>query len=183
MFQTILVAVDGTRQANRALASATALAKSQNATLHILHVIDEMTMMVMLDPTGIGVADYIQRSLKHLNELARKVIADAEKAAKKAVRHVDARIISSRGRTVADVILGYARKIGADVIVLGTHGRRGIGRLLMGSDAESVLRNATVPVLLVRSPDVKRAVKRKRAVEPARAKRRSEKRTLAAATV
>ena len=183
MFQTILVAVDGTRQANRALVSATALAKNQNAKLHILHVIDEMTMSVMIDPTGIGVAEYIRASLKHLNELARKVIADAEKAAKKEVSNVVARIVSNRGMTVADAILRYARKVGADVIVLGTHGRRGIGRLLMGSDAESVVRNAKVPVLLVRSPDMRRAPRRKSSSERARPKRRSEERTLAAATV
>ena len=48
--------------------------------------------------------------------------------------------------------MAQAKKLKADVIVIGTHGRRGISRLLMGSDAEGVVRLATVPVLLVRAP-------------------------------
>ena len=56
MFQTILVAVDGTRQSNRALASAIGLARNRDASVHILHVFDEHVMDLMLDPTGLGVA-------------------------------------------------------------------------------------------------------------------------------
>ncbi len=51
---------------------------------------------------------------------------------------------------VAEAIVDEARESGCDLIVIGTHGRRGIGRALLGSDAENVLRHATVPVLLVR---------------------------------
>jgi nucleotide-binding universal stress UspA family protein len=53
---------------------------------------------------------------------------------------------------VADLIVKQAKKWGADVIVLGTHGRRGLTRVVMGSDAETVLRETPLPVLLVRSP-------------------------------
>jgi nucleotide-binding universal stress UspA family protein len=51
---------------------------------------------------------------------------------------------------VASLILAQARKSKADVIVMGTHGRRGLSRMVMGSDAEGVVREANVPVLLVR---------------------------------
>ena len=51
---------------------------------------------------------------------------------------------------VADLVVEQARQWGAELIVLGTHGRRGLGRALLGSDAEQVLRQAPVPVLLVR---------------------------------
>ena len=57
-----------------------------------------------------------------------------------------------RGSRVADAILGEARDAHCDLIVIGTHGRRGIDRALMGSDAERVLRESPVPVLLVRAP-------------------------------
>ena len=61
-------------------------------------------------------------------------------------------LIEDIGMAVSDVIVSQAKKLKADVIVLGTHGRRGVSRLLMGSDAEGVVRAATVPVLLVRAP-------------------------------
>jgi len=71
-------------------------------------------------------------------------------------------MVESRGRYVSDVILHHARAWRADVIVMGTHGRRGLKRLLLGSDAERVLREAPVPVLLVRAePTTRRAAKKR----------------------
>ena len=61
-------------------------------------------------------------------------------------------LLETVGRRVADLIIKQAKKWRADVIVLGTHGRRGLSRLVMGSDAEVVLRETPIPVLLVRSP-------------------------------
>jgi nucleotide-binding universal stress UspA family protein len=182
MFQTILVAVDGTRQSSRALSSAIALAKNQDATLHIVHVIDELVMVSIVDPTGVGVAEYVKKMLESLGRAGQKIIADAERAARRELSNVHAEMVSSRGKTVADVILRRAKRAGAELIVLGTHGRRGIGRLLMGSDAESVVREATVPVLLVRSPDTKRARKDGARAAPRR-RARSEQRTLASGAV
>jgi nucleotide-binding universal stress UspA family protein len=180
MFRTILVAIDGTRQSNRALAAAVALAKNQDATLHILHVIDELVMTAMFDPTGVGVGEYVHETLERMGRAGRKIIGDAEKAARKELSNVEAAMVSSRGRAVADIIVRHAKRAGADLIVLGTHGRRGIGRLLMGSDAESVLRQTTVPVLLVRSPDIKRKRKAKSPSVTPRRTARAEQRTLAA---
>ena len=58
----------------------------------------------------------------------------------------------TRGHSVAELIIQQAKKWRADIIVLGTHGRRGLARVIMGSDAEMVVRASPVPVLLVRSP-------------------------------
>jgi hypothetical protein len=66
-------------------------------------------------------------------------------------------LVEARAATVAHVIVQQAQKLKADVIVMGTHGRRGLRRALMGSDAEAVVREAGVPVVLVRG-----AVARKR---------------------
>jgi nucleotide-binding universal stress UspA family protein len=62
---------------------------------------------------------------------------------------------------VSDVILREAKKWKADLIVMGTHGRRGINRMMLGSDAEMVLRNTPIPVLMVRSSDRKKRTKKK----------------------
>ena len=64
-------------------------------------------------------------------------------------------MIESLGLRVADRITADAKRWRADLIVIGTHGRRGMQRLLMGSDAEMVVRNTTVPVLLVHGPQPK----------------------------
>ena len=96
----------------------------------------------------------------------RKVLTKAEAVARAAKVDVKALLVESKGGTIADAILAQARKLRADTIVLGTHGRRGLRRALMGSDAEAVLRDSRVPVLLVR------ALPRERAAAPAEAKSR-----------
>ena len=75
-------------------------------------------------------------------------------------------LVETRGQTVAHAILGQAQKTKADLIVLGTHGRRGLSRVLMGSDAEAVVREARVPVLLVRARE-RKARKAGAAAKPA----------------
>ena len=71
-------------------------------------------------------------------------------------------MIEGRARPVSDVILNEARKWRADLIVMGAHGRRGINRLLLGSDAERVLHGVQIPVLLVKAEERKPRRARKR---------------------
>jgi nucleotide-binding universal stress UspA family protein len=94
--------------------------------------------------------------LKALREEGRKLLAKAETKARQRHLKVDTVLLESFGHRVADLIVKQAKKWRADVVVLGTHGRRGLSRILMGSDAEMVVREAPVPVLLVRSPGVPR---------------------------
>ena len=63
---------------------------------------------------------------------------------------VETALVDSVGQRVSDIILDQAAAWPADLIVIGTHGRRGVDRVLMGSDAEQVARRSPVPVLLVR---------------------------------
>src|SRR5689334_4998704 len=152
MFKRILVAVDGSATANRGLAAAIDLAADQHATLCILHVVDDMAAVPPMND-GFIPADYIDGMIESLREVGRQVIAKASAVA--AARGVEVKplLVESLGRSVADTILMQARKQKADVIVLGTHGRRGLRRVLLGSDAENVLREARIPVMLVRSPE------------------------------
>jgi hypothetical protein len=80
----------------------------------------------------------------------RAVLDRAAAAAGRRGVKVEPVMLRSRGKTVGDVVIGQARKLKADIIVIGTHGRRGLERMLMGSDAEDVVRRASIPVLLVR---------------------------------
>ncbi len=169
MFNRILVAVDGSKTADRGLKAAIDLASDQHATLYILHVIDDLSVVPPTDG-GYIPAEYIDTMIASLRETGRKILARAAQAAVDRGLEAHTFLVESLGRSVAQTILLQARKHKAELIVLGTHGRRGLRRVLLGSDAENVLREARVPVLLVRSPETtKHRVKdaRTRAAAPA----------------
>jgi len=149
MFNRILVAVDGTPPSNAGLQAAIELAKDQDATLLALYVIDDTLPAVGFDGNGFPPA-YFDMYFESMQEIGRKILDKAVSAGRAAGVNVEPLAVRSRVHPVAEVVLSQVRKLKADVIVLGTHGRRGLTRALMGSDAEAVVREATVPVLLVR---------------------------------
>ena len=146
MFKTILVAVDGSAVSNLGLEEAISLAAELGATLCVLHVIEEFVLAKEL-----RLPDFVGGLLEALRDTGKKILAEAVNEAEQ--RDVITRSIlaeATRG-PVADMIIQQAKQCCADMIVLGTHGRRGMSRLVMGSDAEGVVLQATVPVLLVRT--------------------------------
>ena len=153
MFQRILVAIDGSATANRGLKAAFELARDEHASVDILHVVDGAAMVPYMSDTGYIPGDYLDRFVEEAREKGRKVLAKAEKQAAEMAIKARGVLVETAGTSVAQVILEQARKLRSDVIVLGTHGRRGLRRIVMGSDAEAVLREAKVPVLLVRAPE------------------------------
>ena len=150
MFKRILVAVDGSETADRGLKAAIGLAKEQEALLQVLHVIDER--VPALNPE---VGAYVDDMIRLLREGGKKILATADAKVAKAGVRCQSVSVETMGLPVADVVVEQAKKFRADLIVLGTHGRRGMSRLVMGSDAEGVVRQSTVPVLLVKAPEAK----------------------------
>jgi nucleotide-binding universal stress UspA family protein len=149
MFKRILVPVDGSRTSGHGLAEAVRLARSQDATLCLVHVLDMHMLLGYADagamaPITEEFLDALRRDGTRILERAR---AQATSSGVKSTTVLADNIKSS----IADVILAQARKARADLIVMGTHGRRGISRLVLGSAAEGVVREAPVPVLLVRN--------------------------------
>lgn len=147
MFKRILVPVDGSNASGLGLDTAIKLAKDQDAALFILHVVDNRVITQSMGMGGIGV----DRLFESLRASGKQVLAKAQARALK--HHARTKIIldESSVRSVSDVIVRQARKLRADLIVIGTHGRRGLSRMVMGSDAEGVVRTAPAPVMLVRS--------------------------------
>lgn len=166
MFTKVLVAIDGSPTGTRGLRSAIGLASDQKSQLVIVHVIDDTASVAAVGDIGYVPAAYVDTLLDNLRAHGRKTLAKAEALAREAGVDAKALLIGSKGGSIADAILRQARSVGADVIVLGTHGRRGLRRVLLGSDAEAVLRESRVPVLLVRSPQ-RQATTRTAAREPA----------------
>jgi nucleotide-binding universal stress UspA family protein len=150
MFKRILVPVDGSRTATLGLNEAIKMATEGGATLYLLHVIDERVITQNVD-AGAGMDMDMERLFQALADAAKKILARAETLVRS--QNIPVKCITAETliNNVADVIVAQAKKSHADVIVLGTHGRRGLRRLVMGSDAENVVRMSPVPVLLVRS--------------------------------
>jgi nucleotide-binding universal stress UspA family protein len=159
MFRRILVPVDGSAPSRRGLDEAIALAKDQAARICLLHVIDESIVTRSFDGTTYIPASYIDDFMKSLHSAGKRLLTREEAKVRKRRVKVDTVLLETLGHRVADVIIREAKKWRADVIVLGTHGRRGLARMVLGSDAELVVREAPVPVLLVRGP-VRRAPRR-----------------------
>lgn len=143
-YKRILVAVDGSAASAKGLREALRLAKGDGARLCILHVVNEFYAFAGMD--GPAPVDLVPA----LREGGKKVLTKARAMAEKAGVRPALVMRETVGGSAADAIVREARKQRADVIVLGTHGRRGVRRLVLGSDAEQVVRTSRVPVLLVR---------------------------------
>jgi nucleotide-binding universal stress UspA family protein len=148
-YRRILVAVDGSAASAKGLREALRLAKAEGARLFILHVVDEYPAFAALDGMMAGApgADLVPA----LREGGKRVLAKAQAVAAKQNVKAKAILREMLSGPAAYPIVREARKLGADLIVLGTHGRRGVRRLVLGSDAEQIVRTAPVPVLLVRA--------------------------------
>ncbi|OGT13654.1 MAG: universal stress protein [Gallionellales bacterium RIFOXYB12_FULL_54_9] len=145
MYQRILVPVDGSSTSDRALQEAIKLIDTQPALLRLVHVIDDLQF---LDTEGY--VDYA--ALRELTQqIGVRTLARAEEVAKQADITVETSLLDANGERIARVIVAEALSWGADLIVIGTHGRAGFNHLLFGSVAEGVVRGSSVPVLLVRS--------------------------------
>ena len=152
MFRRILVPIDGSPTSNRGLEEAIGLARNQKARICLLHVVDELVIATGSDGMMAMPASYVEDFMRSLRAGGKKLLASAEAKVRKHRVPVETVLVETMGRRVADLIVKQAKKWRADVIVLGTHGRHGLVRMVMGSDAEIVVREATVPVLLVRTP-------------------------------
>lgn len=147
MYKRILVPVDGSATSRRGLRAAIRLAKSQRARLVILNVVDAMPVFTSLE----GTSAYDPGILDALRKGGRKILARAGAEARKAGIRAKTVLAENIAGRVADLIVRQAKRQRSDLIVIGTHGRRGLTRMVMGSDAEVVVRYAPVPVLLIRA--------------------------------
>jgi nucleotide-binding universal stress UspA family protein len=149
MYSRILVAIDGSPGAAHALQHAVGLAKGLSASLRIIHVVD-----IGLLPYGPELSIDIDALLDARYAAAEKILAAARDSVQAPGLEVETRLLdpATPVQHVAAAIAEAAASWPADLLVLGTHGRRGVERWLLGSVAEGVARRSTVPVLLVPVP-------------------------------
>lgn len=149
MYQKILVPVDGSETSYKGLDEAIAVARLTHGRLRILHIVDELSFALAMDAYSGYAGDW----LAELRSQGNRVLEACRSKVAAAGIEVETVLHDSFDGTVHEFVNKEAAEWPADLIVLGTHGRRGVGRLVMGSSAERILRLATVPVLLVRAPE------------------------------
>jgi nucleotide-binding universal stress UspA family protein len=152
MYERILVPVDGSATSKRGLDEALAVAGKLGSRLRLVHVIDESSLAMSAG----GFAGDIGDLFALLREAGQDVLADAKRRADAAKVPTDTALHDNFTGRICDQVIKEAADWRADLIVIGTHGRRGAGRVLLGSDAEQIVRLAPVPVLLVREPGAHR---------------------------
>ena len=148
MYSNILVPVDGSATASLGVDEAIKVAKNQGATVRVIHIVNELIMMGSFD--AVGLPDLVESLRQH----GKAVLKDAEALVSGAGITVDSILIEAMGDQAGHFIVQQAKDWNADLIVIGTHGRRGVRRMVMGSDAEFVIRHTPAPVLLIRHPDL-----------------------------
>ena len=141
-FQKILVPVDGSSTSNKALDYALQLAKENHSQVRALHTIDELGYLSSYEYSG----ELMATARKNGTEVLQNAVIAAQALNVPA----DTKLVDQPGQRLGQTVADEAASWGADLIVVGTHGRRGVGRVLLGSGAEQIVRMATVPVLTVR---------------------------------
>lgn len=147
IYRRILVPVDGSPTARLGLREAIRIAKDQKAAVQLVHVVDEHNVVMTNAEFGAYIADLIPL----LRKQGRAILRKAEMLVRRERLKCSTVLLETLLGPAADLIVRQAKKWRAQLIVIGTHGRRGVRRLVLGSDAEQIVRTSPVPVLLVRA--------------------------------
>lgn len=146
VYKNILVGIDGSNTSALALQEAIKIAKEQSGRLRLVHVIDVFPFTT--PDTGLIEDTQLEEALF---KAGQDIIEAARDEVQKAGVGVETALPQNLNHEIGVVIVEEAKRWGADLIVVGTHGRRGIQHLVLGSVAERVARAATCPLLLVPS--------------------------------
>jgi nucleotide-binding universal stress UspA family protein len=145
MYKHILIATDGSELAGKAVAAGFDLARKLGAQVTTVTVTEPWTALVTGEAVFGFPADEYEKSIV---ESANRILSGVSKLARKA--DIQCATVHAKDQYPAEGILETAKKNGCDLIVMASHGRRGLGRLLLGSQAVRVLTHSTVPVLICR---------------------------------
>lgn len=147
MCQRILVATDGSSLSKKAVGAAIELAALAQAELVAMKVVPRYPMSYFEGGVALSAKD-VQQIEKQWADEAQAVVDKVRDAAD---RHdVKTRAVVVRAELVAEAIIATAKKQRCDLIVMSSHGRRGLKRVLLGSETQHVLTHSAVPVLVLR---------------------------------
>lgn len=148
MYRNILVPIDGSEMSTEGLREAVQLATRLGSRIRLFHVLNQTPWnepsLIPAAMTDLQAA--LRRAAESILQRGREEVASVG-------IEVEERLVEVIGERVGEKVIDEAKSWPADLIVCGTHGRRGVRRLLLGSDAEYIVRLSPVPVLLIRTPE------------------------------
>lgn len=147
MYKRILVATDGTTLSKKAVASAISMAQLTGAEMVVLKVVPRYPQSYFEGGVALAAND-VQRIEKQWAEQAQSIVDAVAKSAK--AKGVTTKAVTAKSDLVSEAIIATAKKQKCDLIVMASHGRRGIKRLLLGSETQLVLTHSHIPVLVLR---------------------------------
>ena len=147
MYKRILVATDGSSLSKKAVGNAIALAASCGAELVALKVVPRYPQTYFEGSIPLSAAE-VGRIEKQWADAAAENLQSVHKAA--SAKGVSCKTVTAKADVVSDAIISTAKKHKADLIVMASHGRKGIKRLLLGSETQQVLTHSHTPVLVLR---------------------------------
>jgi nucleotide-binding universal stress UspA family protein len=148
MYKNILIPTDGSELALKAVEHGLALAKTASTAVTFVTATADWSATQMAELVERGVAEPVQDYEKKAAAWASKVLAECEDRAKR--MGVNCATVHAKDKAAADAIVETAKSKGCDLIVMSSHGRSGVGRMLLGSVAIKVLTYSTIPVLICR---------------------------------
>ncbi|MDF1485349.1 universal stress protein [Ramlibacter sp. H39-3-26] len=146
-YKRILIATDGSALSKKAVASGIELAALSGASIVALKVVPRYPQAYFEGAVMVGPQE-IKRVEKQWTDAAQTVLDEVEEAA--AAAGVKAKTVTTKSDFIAEAIIAAAKKSKCDLIVMASHGRKGIKRLLLGSETQHVLTHSHVPVLVLR---------------------------------
>ncbi|MEF8720838.1 MAG: universal stress protein [Candidatus Accumulibacter necessarius] len=151
MYKRIMVAVDESFMTSQVMKAAVELARSTGAQMAICHAVDETILaqreVAMMLPNSVG------KTEARMRLGAQGLLGRLAETARAAGIEVEIRLVESEQKHVSDMLIDAATEWQADLLIVGTHGRRGIERFFVGSVAERLVRKSQVSLLLVRGQE------------------------------
>ncbi len=148
MYKRILIATEGSEFGNKALTHGLALAKALNASVVVVTVTEAWSAFELAHMARLGDRNPIEKYEDMVSKAGSNILTHAADAAK--AQGVSCEMVHVRDRHPAEGIIATAKDKGCDLIVMASHGRRGVDRMLLGSQANEVLTHSKVPALIVR---------------------------------
>ena len=142
-YQRILVPVDGSEPSTKALVAALQLARDGGGRVRLLHCVDELSYALMAREASGNISALLRTE-------GERILAQAADIATSAGVQAETRLVERTAQRLGESVAGEAAEWNADLVVVGTHGRRGLERMLLGSGADQIVRLAPTPVLVVR---------------------------------
>ena len=142
MYRNILIPIDGSATSDAALAEALKFARTMGSSVRVICVYEPLSYILAEGP--VDLSDAVRRD-------AQAALDKAAAKSREAGVPATTELLEAGDRRIPAVIVDEAERMHADLIIMGTHGRRGFEHLVLGSVAEGVMRRAKVPVLLLRS--------------------------------